>query len=121
MVALKTNRPQLFAGSTWTAKVKLGGLVVVMASVTTIAFGNRQALAQSSCDVRKSLVEKLDTGYSEKPVAIGLASSGNVVELLISADGTWTILVTKPNGIACVAAVGEEWQNLDPPPGDESS
>jgi len=41
MVALKTNRPQLFAGSTWTAKVKLGGLVVVMASVTTIAFSNR--------------------------------------------------------------------------------
>jgi len=29
--------------------------------------------------------------------------------------------VTRPNGIACVAAVGEDWQSLDPPPGDESS
>jgi hypothetical protein len=44
-----------------------------------------------------------------------------VVELLISSDGTWTILVTKPNGIACVAAVGEEWHDLELPPGDEAS
>lgn len=121
MVALKTNRPRIFAGSTWTAKAKLGGLVVVTVALTTLAIGNRPAHAQASCDVRKSLLAKLDDGYSEKPVAIGLASSGNVVELLISSDGTWTILVTKPNGIACVAAVGEEWQDLDPPPGDEAS
>lgn len=100
---------------------KLGGFVVVIAALTTVAFGNRPAHAQTSCDVRKSLLAKLDDGYSEKPVAIGLASSGNVVELLISSDGTWTILVTKPNGIACVAAVGEEWQDIDPPPGDEAS
>jgi hypothetical protein len=121
MVALETIRPQIFAGSSSTAKVKLGGLLVVMVALTAVAFGNRPAHAQTSCDVRESLLAKLDTGYSEKPVAIGLASSGNVVELLISSDGTWTILVTKPNGIACVAAVGEEWQALDPPLGDEAS
>jgi len=121
MVALETIRPQIFTGSTWTATAKLGGFMVVMAVLATIAFGNRPAHAQASCDVRKSLLAKLDNGYSEKPVAIGLASSGNVVELLISSDGTWTILVTKPNGIACVAAVGEEWQDLGPPPGDEAS
>lgn len=121
MVALKTIRPQISAGSAWTATAKLGGLVVVVAALGIIAFSPRPAHAQSSCDVRKSLLAKLDTGYDEKPVAIGLASSGNVVELLISSDGTWTILVTKPNGIACVAAVGEEWQDLDPPLGDESS
>lgn len=121
MVALEIIRPRIFAGSTWTAKAKLGGLVVVMAASAAIVFGSRPAHAQTSCDVRESLLAKLDTGYAEKPVAIGLASSGNVVELLISSDGTWTILVTKPNGIACVAAVGEEWQDLEPPPGEEAS
>lgn len=121
MVALETIRPQTSAGSAWTATAKLGGLMVVVAAVGIIALGTRAAYAQPSCDVRKSLLAKLDTGYDEKPVAIGLASSGNVIELLISSDGTWTILVTKPNGIACVAAAGEEWQDLDPPPGDEAS
>ena len=121
MVELKTNRALLVAGTTWITKAKLSGLVVVMVAFTALVIGNRAAHAQSSCDVRKSLLAKLDNGYSEKPVAVGLASSGNVVELLISSDGTWTILVTKPNGIACVAAVGEEWYDLELPPGDEAS
>lgn len=121
MVAIKTRRPRLLAGPSRAATVKFGGLVVVLAALAATALGSQPAQAQASCDFRTTLLAKLDDGYSEKPVAIGLASSGNVVELLISASGTWTILVTHPDGIACVAAVGEEWQDLDPPPGDESS
>ncbi len=45
-------------------------------------------------------------------MANGLASTGNLVELLISSGGTWTILVTNPSGITCVAAVGEDWQEM---------
>ena len=112
---------QTFAGSTWAAKAKLGGFMVFSVAVAAIVTGSRPAHAQINCDVRKNLLAMLDTGFAEKPVAIGLATTGSVVELLISSDGTWTILVTKPSGIACVAAAGEEWQDLDLPPGDESS
>lgn len=112
---------QMFVGSTWAAKAKLSGFVVFLAAVAAIAFGSRSAHAQINCDVRKNLLAMLDTGFAEKPVAIGLATTGSVVELLISSDGTWTILVTKPSGIACVAAAGEQWQDLNLPPGDESS
>ena len=89
--------------------------------LVSVSVGGNSAQAQQSCDIRKSLLAKLHTGYDERPVAVGVASTGNLVELLISTDGTWTILVTRPNGIACVAAVGEDWQALDPHPSDESS
>ncbi len=121
MVAIATIRPQSFAGSPWAAKAMLGGYVVVLAMLTLVAFGYGSAYAQTNCDVRKSLIAKLDTGFDEQPIAVGLASTGNVVELLVSSDGTWTIMVTKPNGIACIAAVGEEWQELEAESTDESS
>tara|TARA_Y100000031_G_C8177535_1_gene364822 strand:+ start:176 stop:370 length:195 start_codon:yes stop_codon:yes gene_type:complete len=43
-----------------------------------------------------------------------LASSGAVLEVLASKGGTWTILVTQPNGTSCVVATGEAWQGLTP-------
>ena len=121
MAALRNNRPRIFAVSPWAAKAILGGIIVALALLASVTAGSRPAHAQQSCDVRKTLLAKLDTGYDEQPVAIGVASTGNVVELLVSANGTWTILVTRPNGIACIAAVGEDWQALDPHTLDESS
>ena len=89
--------------------------------LVSVTFAGAHAHAQSSCEIRKSLIAKLDTGYNEQPVGVGVASTGNVVELIVSPDGTWTIVVTKPNGIACVAAVGEDWQAIEPQSSDESS
>ncbi|MCZ6591523.1 MAG: hypothetical protein O7B98_10355 [Alphaproteobacteria bacterium] len=121
MMAFETIRLQKYVGVAGAARAMLGGFVVVLAMLSTTVLTGGPAYAQSQCDVRKSLLAKLDTGYAERPVAVGLASTGNVVELLISTDGTWTILVTKPNGIACIAAVGEEWQALEPVSTDKSS
>jgi hypothetical protein len=35
-----------------------------------------------------------------------------MVELFVSSAGSWTMLVTRPNGIACVAAAGQGWADL---------
>ncbi len=82
--------------------------------VLAIFFFN-EANAQSNCDVRDEFIAKLGKGYSEKPVAVGLASTGNIVEVLKSIDGkTWTIIITDPHGVSCLAAVGEDWTDLYP-------
>lgn len=112
MVVLEDIRPPIFAQSTWIAKATLGGLAVALAMFVSVAFANGRAHAQAYCDVRTKVLALLDAGYGEQRIATGLASTGNVVEVLISSDGTWTILLTKPDGIACVVAVGEEWQVL---------
>jgi len=73
------------------------------------------AQAQMLCQERDQVLEKLSAGYKEAPIAMGLASNGALIEVLTSAEEgkTWTIIVTQPNGISCVMATGESWQDVD--------
>jgi hypothetical protein len=67
--------------------------------------------AGTPCSKRQDLIAQLATKYKEAPVAIGLGSNGNLIEVLTSDDGaTWTIIQTAPTGIACMVAAGESWQ-----------
>jgi hypothetical protein len=72
--------------------------------------------AQEVCGLRTQFLEKLDTSYAQHPTALGLASNGSVLEIMSSQKGSWTILVTRPDGFSCVVATGEAWQALPPPP-----
>lgn len=31
--------------------------------------------------------------------------------------GSWTVLITQPNGMSCIAASGESWEQM--PPGED--
>ena len=74
------------------------------------------AAGQPTCDTRDKILRHLGQKYSESPVAMGVANTGGVVELLSSRDGqTWTLLVTMPNGRTCLLAAGEELQNIAAP------
>ena len=70
------------------------------------------AQAQAMCGERSVVVANLEKTYSEAPVSIGLASNGSVIEVLASPSGSFTIILTQPNGVACVMAAGENWENL---------
>lgn len=70
------------------------------------------ATAQSACMPRGGLQEKLGQKYRETPIAAGLASNGQVVELFSSPGGlTWTLVVTTPTGISCLIASGQAWNS----------
>lgn len=64
------------------------------------------------CGARTTILLELKGTYAEKPNAMGLASNGSVIEVLRSEDGSWTIIVTMPNGVSCLLATGEYWQSL---------
>ncbi len=80
--------------------------------------------AQTACGDRNQITDRLATGYSESRVGSGLDSNGLVVELFVSRQGSWTLLVTfpdgrtwtlmltLPNGLSCLIAAGEYWQNI---------
>ncbi len=70
------------------------------------------AQAQAMCGERRTVIANLEKTYSEAPVSIGLASNGSVIEVLASPSGSFTIILTQPNGVACVMAAGENWENL---------
>ena len=46
---------------------------------------------------------------------MGVSKDGGVVEILTSGPGsTFTIIVTTPNGMTCMVAAGDSWENLVP-------
>ncbi len=84
-------------------------IVTAVAVVTALAL---PASAQSVCGERNKFLNHLSSGYSEAPVAMGLVSNGSILEVLASKDGSWTIIVTRPDGMSCVVAAGEAWEDM---------
>jgi len=65
------------------------------------------------CSDRGSLMTQLKGKYSEQPKSMGLAANGSVLEVLTAKTGTWTILLTNPQGITCMIAAGDNWEELE--------
>ena len=76
------------------------------------AFFTPPAKADAVCGERRAIIADLEKTYSEVPVSIGLETNGSVIEVLASPSGSFTIILTQPNGLACVMAAGENWENL---------
>ena len=46
---------------------------------------------------------------------MGLTSTGSMLEVLTSpAGGSWTVIMTMPNGVSCLVAAGENWESVKP-------
>ena len=74
------------------------------------------AIAQSAvyCQDRDTLVTALAQKYEEVLTGLGVQSAQQVLEIWSSEDtGTFTILVTRPDGKSCIVASGQHWQSVD--------
>lgn len=65
------------------------------------------------CLARSAALNRLKTNFRERPVGMGLANNGGVIELLRSpATGSWSLILTMPDGITCIVAAGENWESV---------
>ncbi len=83
---------------------------------TGIALFASTAIAQSQpqCNERDNVLELLAKKYQETPIAAGVTNTGGLVEVLTDhKSGTWTIIVTTPQGMSCLVAAGEGWRNME--------
>ncbi|MBK0327690.1 hypothetical protein I5535_10295 [Rhodobacteraceae bacterium F11138] len=91
-----------------------------------MALAGQQVAAQQSrnCAPRETVVERLASGYGETRQSIGLGAQGTVVEVFASDEtGSWTITVTTPNGVTCLVASGQSFEELAealPPKGNDA-
>ena len=77
------------------------------------AIGTAETSEGSNCGQRNTVLDYLSAKYSEKPVAMGIAANGGLIEVLTSKEGsTFTIIVTMPQGETCMVAAGESWESL---------
>lgn len=70
------------------------------------------AEASATCTKRDRLVQFLADRYKEAPRAMGLVSNSGVMEVYVSSTGSWTIVVTSSNGMSCVIAAGNSWEDM---------
>jgi hypothetical protein len=88
-------------------------LAMTLAAVTVAA----PAFAENAgrCAERTAITERLKSGYGEQYVGGGLRNAESIFEVWQSAEhGTWTILMTLPDGRSCVMAAGTNWRDSLP-------
>ncbi len=68
--------------------------------------------ALASCGPHKEIVKTLAKKYLEAPKAFGTVNQTNLVEVYVSAKGSWTILLIRVNGSACIIAAGQDWEDM---------
>jgi len=77
-------------------------------AVTTLA--PTPATAMEICRERHEIADLLTNQRQEQHFASGLQASVQLIELWVSDEtGTWSILVTKPDGMSCLVASGTSW------------
>jgi hypothetical protein len=86
------------------------------AGVVTCARG---AEAAPACSARAAVIAELRDQFKEEPTGLGMTGNGQVVELLTSEAGSWTLLLTFPNGQSCLIASGHGWESRAKPKGKE--
>lgn len=75
----------------------------------------------ANCAQRDVVIERLSTKYQETQTAGGLQSSKSIMEVWASEEsGTFTVILTHPNGLSCIVASGTHWyvdttEKKDPP------
>ncbi|MBR9863016.1 MAG: hypothetical protein GYB24_06195 [Rhodobacteraceae bacterium] len=71
--------------------------------------------AAAPCGPRAELVTYLAEKYQEVRRGAGLSSATRVVELWSSTQtGSFSVLLSYPNGMACVLATGTNWSEAPP-------
>jgi hypothetical protein len=65
------------------------------------------------CHDATEIARQLSSKYEEAPIAFGLQSNGNLLQIYTSASQhTWTVVSTTPNGKSCIVAAGKRWESL---------
>ena len=84
-----------------------------IAVASALLLSAQPADAQQVCVPHEKAVVQLKKNFDEEVIGRGLTPSGNAMfELFVSDSGSWTVLVSEPNGRSCVIATGESWQQI---------
>ncbi|QFT98008.1 hypothetical protein FIU85_11880 [Roseovarius sp. THAF8] len=91
-------------------------LTAVWAASGAIVIGAPAIAAQ--CADRETVVERLAAHYDEQPTAAGLQTEDDsqaLVEIWSSQNtGTFTVMMTMPDGMTCIVASGTDWHQKEP-------
>lgn len=85
-------------------------LVLTFLAIAFPAFAQQRQL----CAPRAALLEKLSQDFGETPYSSGVDGGGNLMEIMTGPKGSWTLLIVRPDKIACIVGSGEGWLIYEP-------
>ena len=72
-----------------------------------------------TCMAAGDISDALESKYGESPIFAGLDTRGALILVYLSASGTWTAVVSGPDGQACMIGSGSGGYTAElPPPGE---
>lgn len=87
-------------------------ITMVLALLTLTVAAPAMAQQQMPCAERSALVGELKEKYKEASQGVGMTGNGAVMELMTSEAGSWSLVVTMPNGKSCLIATGSGWEQV---------
>lgn len=75
-----------------------------------------QAQQRPLCAEHDSIVELLASTFGETLSAAGVSADGDMVQVYSADSGSWSVVITRPGGRACVIASGDGWAYERPEP-----
>ena len=91
----------------------VGGVALATTFGLTALLASAVPSQAAVCMKHKNLVSFLSDRYSEAPRALGLVEDRGLMEVYVSDKGTWTIVMTTAQGVACILAAGDTWEESE--------
>ena len=86
-------------------------LVAALAAISLVGIAGI-AEAAPQCGNHDKIADVLADKFKETRRVMGVVNSTAVMEIFMSPQGTWTMVITDTRGISCITASGEEWQDV---------
>ena len=94
-------------------------IILNLIAASALFLSASSANAEQICASHDKAVIQLEKQFGEMVSGRGLALNGKrMIELLVSEKGSWTVLISDPNGRSCIMSSGENWQGLKVLAGD---
>lgn len=87
-------------------------LSALVATASALTASVEVAAGPVRCGARADMVHVLGSRYQENRRVMGVVNARVVMEIFVSAEGTWTVLVTDTKGRSCITAAGDNWQEV---------
>ncbi|MBV0912560.1 hypothetical protein [Anianabacter salinae] len=88
--------------------IRLAALSLVLAAPAAAV----SPIAEIVCAPRADMVDRLTRSYGATKNGVGLDGPERIVEMWTDRRGDWTLVMTYPDGRACIVAMGEGWETL---------
>ena len=96
--------------------------ILGQAAVVAAFFVAASPAVAAHCAPREAALAVLVEDYGEQPIGGGIASQGPMLEVLVNErSGSWTVIVTTPDGRSCIVSHGEGWRSYEPAPVGEGA